>query len=198
MPSYGDAMQPATTTPPTIRDLAREYHEVGHDVFLARYESPALVLLEGSADDVWGDFHTRFGEHERKWREPPTNAFAVPDISLEPEHELRDEHTVLFVAKRPDAPFPDRVGIGRARNVDVPVPLPRLSKYHAFFSRSEDGSEHFLTDAGSRNGTIVDGTELAPKTPHRLRDGSDIRLGGHGLRFFLPPGLCDLLARWRA
>lgn len=101
---------------------------------------------------------------------------------------------VLVIAKRAGGAFSDRIGIGRAPNVDVRLPLPLVSKYHAFFSRSADGS-WALTDADSRNGTSVDDTPLAPRGTAPLRDGCLVGVGPHRFAFHTAEGLRSILDR---
>lgn len=182
----------------TLDDLVQEYVQLGQDALLLRYPPPVLISLGEPGAALRGDFHTQFGvggSTPAAGAAGATGVFAaLPDLSIDDDRrEVRGEDEVFFVAKRPGAPFPERIGIGRARNADVSVPLPQLSKYHAFFTWSDARDECFLTDAGSRNGTFVDGVRLVPREPCRLHDDADIRFGNHGMRFFLHAGLCTLL-----
>jgi hypothetical protein len=57
------------------------------------------------------------------------------------------------------SPYPRIVTVGRTRNNDIVISDVAISKFHAFF-KEEDG-RILLQDAGSRNGTRLDG-ELVP------------------------------------
>lgn len=46
-----------------------------------------------------------------------------------------------------------------------------------------------ITDAGSRNGTFVDGQRLKPATPVQLRSGAQIQIGAVKLTFLSATGL---------
>lgn len=50
-----------------------------------------------------------------------------------------------------------------------------VSRRHAVISRS--GDSLYLRDAGSYNGTFLNGQKLVPHQPRVLRDGDDVRLG---------------------
>ncbi|MBN1608480.1 MAG: FHA domain-containing protein [Polyangiaceae bacterium] len=84
--------------------------------------------------------------------------------------------------------------MGRARNVDVCLPLARLSQYHGYFSELEAGRYAF-TDTGSTHGTLVNGTRLARKVTSPLQDGVEITLGPYRFVFHGPDAFCDLVAR---
>ena len=55
--------------------------------------------------------------------------------------------TVYLITKKPEAAFPDQIGVGRAANADVCVALPKISKYHAFFCAEPNGG-FSVADAG--------------------------------------------------
>jgi hypothetical protein len=93
---------------------------------------------------------------------------------------------VLRVVKRHGAAFQDRIGIGRAPNVDVRLPIAQVSKYHAYVSR--DGDTWLLTDADSSNGTMVRGVPLEPRVSVLLEDTAEISFGACRLRFYTPDG----------
>ena len=71
------------------------------------------------------------------------------------------------------------VTIGRSANSDVVVPDLSISRFHAFARRGGDGGWR-IHDAGSTNGTTVDGRN-APAQGHgepiELKSGMTLRLG---------------------
>jgi len=86
-----------------------------------------------------------------------------------------------FVAplrKRPDADaaYLERLSVGRARNKDVVLRNPSVSKFHAWFEVDEIGAFH-VTDAGSKNGTRVNGRSLAPRERTQVDSGDSIQFG---------------------
>ncbi len=65
---------------------------------------------------------------------------------------------VVAIKKREGNPFPDRVSVGRARNCDVVLRLPYISKLHAHFMMGD--TQMTVCDQRSANGTSVNGREL--------------------------------------
>jgi hypothetical protein len=82
---------------------------------------------------------------------------------------------VTIVKKAPGNPYPDRISVGRARNCDVAIRHPSVSKLHAHFRKSEHGLE--LEDLDSANGTRVNGVGLGAHQPEPVRAGDTIQFG---------------------
>jgi len=172
----------------SLSEYVDEWATEGEEAFRRKHPSPVLVLEDASVDeDEERSFHTGYMEREvlRETIEAPRPSRPPPPPP--------NEQDVWEIAKRPGAPFKDRIGVGRAPNADVSVPFPRISKYHAYFSEEPDGS-HTLTDAGSKNGTWVDDGRLGDKEPVVLRDGAYVRLGPYGFRFHTADGFCALVS----
>jgi hypothetical protein len=79
------------------------------------------------------------------------------------------------VRKREGGAFPDRIGVGRARNCDVVLRFPSISKLHA---QILDREPRMILDLDSANGTKVEGVALVPRRPVPLPLGARIELGG--------------------
>lgn len=97
--------------------------------------------------------------------------------------EGADQPTMLV--PRPDAggaevySVSDRqqeVTVGRGHQCDVVLDDDRVSRLHAVIRLR--GARAVIQDAGSTNGTYVDGERV--NGPHELREGSTIRLGRRG------------------
>ena len=69
-------------------------------------------------------------------------------------------------------PLADRASIGRAEDNDLCVPCDSMSSHHAVVARHGDGFQ--ISDAGSRNGILVDGQ---PVNSLDLPDGAVFALG---------------------
>jgi hypothetical protein len=162
-----------------LETLARELREQGEAAFRQRYASPVLLLVSDVSSESEAEFHTAFARR------------GTPAIGVSPKEAVGSDAVdrVLRIVKRPDGPFEDRIGLGRARNADVHVPLRHLSKYHAYVTWSADGTRYFLSDAGSKNGTKIAGVTLAPREPTPLVDGCTVHLGPYEMLFFTPAGL---------
>jgi hypothetical protein len=99
---------------------------------------------------------------------------------------------VAALTKRPGAnPFGLMVTIGRAQNNDVVLNHGAVSKFHAYLRKL--GDSWLLSDAGSTNGTGVDGVPLARERSIPLKSGARILLGGEVQLELLAPE--DLHAR---
>ncbi len=82
------------------------------------------------------------------------------------------------------------VTFGRGPECDVVLRHPGVSKVHAFIRRL--GEMWIVTDAGSTNGTKVDGTKLTPNVGVELRSKSQVILGRRvALEAFWPADLCE-------
>ncbi len=180
-------------------DYVRELREYGIHRFRERHDHPFLVRAESWEDDVAG-FHTAVSSRDEMLKQKSladtgnhpaakgeTIAPGAPDADLDGP----GIGTVYPVTKRAGGVFADRIGLGRARSVDVCVFLGKVSKYHAYISKTEDGFE--ITDAGSKNGTKVAGKKLVPKQAVRLTDGADIELGPYHFTFYTPEGFLSVV-----
>jgi hypothetical protein len=78
-----------------------------------------------------------------------------------------------------------KISVGRAPICDVVLPFSALSKVHAYV-QEESADNWLVSDAGSRNGTLVNGVRLASTQSARLKDGTTLRFGDVTARFVLP------------
>lgn len=85
---------------------------------------------------------------------------------------------IVPLRKRVDAEtaFADRISVGRARNKDIVLRHASVSKFHAWFEVDEVGGV-YITDAGSKNGTRLDGDVIVPRTALPVVPGSRIIFG---------------------
>jgi hypothetical protein len=172
-----------------IAEYVDEFLMSGPNRFAAAYPDPMIVLrdLGYEAEDEGADFHTKYmsrGEAFGSTRESSPELTSSLGIG-----------TCIRIAKREGAAFQDRIGVGRARNADVSIPLALISKYHAFFTKSADGKSFEITDAGSKNGTFIEGERLPEKQAVSLSSGQEISFGPYRFGFFTPEGFADMIRR---
>lgn len=162
--------------------------KTGPGRFAATYRFAALIVRDigAAGNDEDAAFQTKFMSRA------DLLAAGSGERSLDAEPSVAVGH-VVFIQKREGGVFPDRIGVGRAPNVDVRVPLAQISKYHAYFS-NVDGS-WTVTDAGSRNGTTVQGTRLTDRIPFPIADGTEVGFGPYRFTFHTPDGFQDLVKR---
>jgi hypothetical protein len=99
-----------------------------------------------------------------------------------------------FVMKREGGPFQERIGIGRSPSADISVRLPGISKYHAYFTKSEQ-NQYFVTDAGSKNGTRVCGDAIQSGMATEVNDWNQILFGDQLYVFLTVPTFVDIVGK---
>jgi hypothetical protein len=75
-----------------------------------------------------------------------------------------------------DAVFGERISIGRALNKDICLRHASISKFHAYFQLGGT-TQCALADAGSKNGTTVNGTRIPPKEVVEVVSGDRVGFG---------------------
>jgi hypothetical protein len=143
-----------------LNDLAGR---LSADEFASRF--PHLFLLFYEAVDPMG-----------------ASSFATQIVSKDaarkkPQAELR----VVPLVKAPTNPYSDRISIGRARNCDVVLRNPSVSKLHAHLRREPNGS-WVLIDLNSHNGTVIDGMRVSGSAPVPIKIGEQLTFGGMTVR----------------
>lgn len=201
-----------------LEELARESAGVDEVSFLKRYANPSLVFLAslGSSADEVGKVDTPSGaiklpgkdaSFSRTSAMKATDSFpvftdALRDMAVQagenPGKELVGASLVVFLVKSKRNPFESMITIGRASNNDHCLPLPTISKVHAYFSKTPTGVWR-LTDQRATNGTWVDSQRLEPGATANLADGTRIGFGPDArARFYSPLGLFGFLALYRS
>jgi hypothetical protein len=79
------------------------------------------------------------------------------------------------LAVRGAGPFPEHIRLGRGSDCDVRLELSFVSKHHATLGWND--GRLFVIDAGSVNGTAVDGVRLAPGERAQLRPSGTLHVG---------------------
>ncbi len=98
---------------------------------------------------------------------------------------------VLPIVKAAGNPYPERVSLGRARNCDVVVRDPSVSKLHAHFRVDQPRLE--LVDNDSQNGTRVNGRPASPNHSVVVAPGDVLTFGTVTCKLVDAGGLHDLL-----
>lgn len=108
-----------------------------------------------------------------------------------------DATFVVYALKkaRPDGPFRNTILVGRSRTNDVCIPHSSVSKLHARIRADERGAL-FLSDAGSSNGTTLNGVKLSADQEHPLASGAHLIFGGCSVQAFEPTRFATMLARF--
>jgi hypothetical protein len=139
----------------------------------------------------------------RPERPQPTQVFNIetPFYSGAPLRTLKSDYLVYPVQSTGRSPYPSMITVGRTKNNDIILPDESVSKFHAFFRDAEaaDGGSLglVLQDAGSRNGTLIDGQTVPTARqgpPASVATGALIRFGVVQLTFLDAKGLRELVA----
>jgi len=102
----------------------------------------------------------------------------------------------LVLLVRPDGTLSTAgITVGRSQSNDVVLENASVSRFHALIHRNERTKEWTIADAGSRNGTWVDGTKVDREHMTVLKDGSHLKLGEVELRFLLPETFAQEVAK---
>lgn len=129
--------------------------------FVARMPHPfLLVLSRSSLEEEELGFDTLVGESNFGGRRRSSPSRRID---------------VLEVVKAAGNPYPDRISIGRARNCDIVLRDPSVSKLHAHVRLH--GGELHLVDLGSQNGTMVNDRILAAHRAEPIRAGDTLIFG---------------------
>jgi len=119
-----------------------------------------------------------------------TTSLPVPGDGLHPW-----QWWVAAVSKRKGHAFPNRLAVGRADSCDVQLRFRFVSKLHARF-HLEGGIPTSLEDAGSSNGTFVNGQRISAGQSLKVRSGDRIGFGALTVEL-LSPAACQTALRAR-
>lgn len=99
-------------------------------------------------------------------------------------------HLVLPLVKSDRNPFAGMLTVGRAKNNDLIIASPQVSKVHAWLQQR--GGRWHLRDKGTTNGTFIDCVRLDPGVDCPLVSGHTIRFAEVICRFVEPGDLLEL------
>jgi hypothetical protein len=145
-----------------VNDLSAQLRALANQVpradFVARTQGRYLMVAAAVAAASDLGFDTRVGSHGR-----------LLQAAME-----AGGRRILALEKTDRSPF-SNISVGRARNCDVVLREPSVSKLHAHFLVSAAGWQ--LVDRGSANGTFHKGRKLDADHPVLLAPGDEILIG---------------------
>ena len=97
----------------------------------------------------------------------------------------REVGTVLPLTKDRGESAGAMITLGRTGNNDLVLADERVSKLHGYFQDQGEGWTY--TDAGSTNGTLVNGAPVSPLRKHPLEPGATLALSGEVVLVYLTP-----------
>jgi hypothetical protein len=163
-----------------VRQYAKELRERGDLHFSVQYGHPVLVGF-----GVAGELASHNGGGEVR-----TIVTADSDMI---ERQAAIIISRVFPLKRRDGETKGPVFVGRTVETDVTIPEYSISKKHCLFQR-EGARAYTVMDAGSTNGTILNGERLARGVRAPVACGSVIGLGRFVFLFYDPEGFLTYLS----
>jgi hypothetical protein len=192
------------TTPRALVPLALTPRSLGEDAsvldrveFLARHgDATHLLLVRGPDGDAELELGFAAGASNGSARVaeplPFRTAHQAPPRALRSDSDRRrredpaalraliEKHPCFAVPvrKRDDsgALFMGRISLGRARNNDIVLRHPSISKFHAWFEADESENLH-VCDAGSTNLTLLNGAPVEARARNPVEAGDALRFG---------------------
>jgi hypothetical protein len=123
------------------------------------------------------------------WKPPGSTTLVGPGLSTTPTPASTGEALALALEKKKDG---GQLTLGRGPECDAVINDGTLSTLHLVFMQSDKGA-WTVRDAGSRNGSKVDGLPLAAGQPQELKNGAKITAAGVTFTFYSPAGLLQRL-----
>ena len=145
--------------------------------FAARHACCFLLpIFDVPAGDSWAGAAPQTVKIAPTWEEEPTG---VTDIGEARRQDVFGDK--LYAVRKVQTLYQSMISVGRTSNNDIVLADASVSKFHAHFRLN--GEVYYLLDAGSKNGTLLDGQQLVPKQPALVIDGAVISFGGLRFRF---------------
>lgn len=115
-------------------------------------------------------------------------------MDFEEAPDLKTERMVIHpLEKKKGAPFSDMITVGRTANNDVVLNDITVSRFHAYFKKR--GEDWVVCDAGSKNGTQVNGRRLDARKERKIENGTTVRIGDIETMFHLRDDLFEIMLR---
>ena len=152
----------------------REQLKLGRAAFEATHPHPFLMMRKSGEElrQVMPRLATMWAPMAPMTSQPP------PPTTNEPSDLL-----IFEVRPRPGSFFPKLISIGRGEQCDVSIPDGRISRLHVSIEHVPPTKEYWLFDADSRNGTKLNGRNVAKGERVKLAFGDTIKLGSLWLEF---------------
>ncbi len=166
--------------PPTFADLLRLASEETVDSFSRALEVPVLITTASLIGRL------KVG--------PAAKDTGLIELPGAQEEDPKRKHALLakvFLVTKRLTEDPTRVSVGRTGENDLPLDDPSVSKRHAYIEIANGG--YFVEDAGSRNGTYVNGSRLQPSSRQEIKDEDAVTFGRLAFQYFTPAVLYEAL-----
>ncbi len=179
-------------------DLGERYYQLsrlGRDTFCASVAQATLVRLDSGESSSRGlalGTGSGIAELTSDADGTPNALLANSSFSTYSRPCSPRPQEIIPLAKKLGTPFVDLITIGRTEGNDIMISDISVSRFQAFFRRRH--GRWFICDAGSSNGTRVDGEKLLPRTEAEILNHTQVCFGAVEYIFHTADSLYDLLA----
>jgi hypothetical protein len=167
----------------TVQEFAEHFKEIGEDKFLSKFNQPFLLYPEKQGAKAFSTHHTQMSG-----RDSGINIAGS-------ETELQRFHVLPCRSSQETNTEKRNFLIGRGEDRHFSIDHSTVSKRHAFILFNTSNQTYQLGDAGSTNGTFLDGQTVEAGEPVFIRDGSVVSFGDCDYLFFSSKGFSELLKR---
>jgi hypothetical protein len=165
----------------TVGDYLDDFLELGEAAFVEKFDHPFLLYPDKHGHGGFRSYHTRMADRG-------------DGANLAGSKSLRD-FQVLAPSSSGTNPTPSKLLVGRSEDRDLPIDHSTVSKRHAVLVRDDEAQAFKLGDAGSTNGTFLNGQAVESGEPVFLRDGNVVSFGDCDYLFYSPKGFVNVLTR---
>ncbi len=165
----------------TVREYVEAFMELGESAFLEKFDHPFLLYPDKHGHGGFRSYHTRMADRGES-------------ANLAGSGKSLREFMVLAPQRSGKGKIPTKLLVGRSEDRDLSIDHSTVSKRHAFLLKDESGV-YKLGDAGSTNGTFLNGQRVETGEPVFIRDGNIVSFGDCDYLFYSPKGFIDILAR---
>lgn len=157
-------------------ELVRQYVELlrqmGREKFLTTYTDPFFLFHDSDGTVSGADLN----KNPTALNTYKVLAPSAPKVPMNPNRPRN-----LLVGSGPDR--------------DLSINHATVSARHAFIAFDLEQKAYRLGDAGSENGTYINGEPVDVGNPVYLKNGNTISFGDRDYMFFSPEGFADLIER---
>jgi hypothetical protein len=157
-PGWPPLPDAGTISSMTLTELRAAIENLSYSILVARHPYPFLLVAR--IEPVLENKHSFETLHARLMGDetPPAD-------------------TIVWPITRAGSAGALMITVGRTKNSDIVLASPGISKLHGYFQRDLATQSYSIADAGSRNGTTLNGRQLKPKIAAPISDGDVLEFG---------------------
>jgi hypothetical protein len=166
----------------TVLEFLAAFQELGLEGFVAKFDHPFLLYPDHHGHGGFRSYHTRMADRGE-------------GANLAGSTKSLRDFRVLAPSATAAQPLPAKILVGRSEDRDLYIDHSTVSKRHAFLILDTEHMAYKLGDAGSTNGTFLNGQAVESGEPVFVRDGNVVSFGDCDYLFFTPKGFAEILDR---